>query len=355
MTAPIFGRVLDAYEYDESDRQAIIIDDPGNDQLAQPHQWGIDGWADDNCNVDITVRVRLFDDCSGDDLPGVAPGPNAVRLVERTFRARDGQNNSTTCVQRIWVVDFDPFYISDQTCVNSDPNDGVIWPCDETITICPDELTVNYPTIFDDNCSLIGVTYDDTRFDFVDGACYKILREWTVIDWCHYDVNTGAGLWTHTQVIKVIDSEGAAFDDCPSGPVTLCVEDENVYLPNNNQVFLGENNPNSSSCSAHVNLEHVVTETCSDYVLYDVKLYPSNGTDYIQVVSNTQVDLDTNNPGNTDIQFGICLIAIQPPDPQIWRAIQQQCLYQLASVGRREGLSQNTVDGRRWMWQCQYM
>ncbi|MDX1407458.1 MAG: HYR domain-containing protein, partial [Saprospiraceae bacterium] len=295
VTTPIFGDVLDAYEFEPSDRQPIILNDPGNDEYPQPYQWGYDGWADDNCDVEITVRVRLFDDCSGDNLPGAPPSPYTTRLVERTWRARDASNNSTTRVQRIWVVDFDPFYISDQTCVNADPNDGVIWPCDETYTTCPDEIPVNYPTVFDDNCSLIGVTYDDTRFDFVDGACYKILREWTIIDWCQYDVNTGAGLWSHIQVIKVLDSDPADFTDCPSGPVTLCVENDNVYLPNNNQVFLGEGNPNSSSCSAHVNMSRTVYETCSDYVIYDVKLYPNAGSEYIQVVSKTEVDLDSNN------------------------------------------------------------
>ena len=292
---PVFGRVLDANENDPSDRQPIIIDDPGNDEQSQPYQWGIDGWADDNCDVNITVRVRLFDDCSGDDLPGAPPSPYTVRLVERTFRAQDNEGNSRTCVQRIWVVDFDPFYISDQTCVNSDPNDGVRWPCDETYTTCPDEIPVNYPTIYDDNCSLIAVTYEDATFEFVDGACLKILRTWTIIDWCQYDPQTGAGIWDHVQVIKVQDGQAPAFDDCPTSPVVLCVADENVYLPNNNQVFLGEENPNSSSCSAHVDIDHVVTETCSDYVLYDVKLFLNDGPDYIQVVSQQQADVDSNN------------------------------------------------------------
>ncbi|MDX1408450.1 MAG: hypothetical protein R3330_09965, partial [Saprospiraceae bacterium] len=268
---------------------------PGHpDYLPQPYQWGFDGWADDNCTVEITVRVRIFDDCSG-DLPGAPPHPYATRMVERTFRARDASNNSRTCVQRIWVADFTPFYISDQTCVNADPNDGVIWPCDVEYSTCPEEIPVDYPTVFDDNCTLIGVTYEDDVFEFVDGACRKILRTWTIIDWCQYDAETGAGLWQHVQVIKVLDSEGAQFTDCPSAPVTMCVEDEEVYLPANNQVFLGESNPNASSCSAHVNLSHTVYETCSEYVIYDVKLFPNDGSEYIQVVAKTQADVDSTN------------------------------------------------------------
>ena len=280
--ASVFGTMIDAYDVDgdEGARQPIIINDPGNNTIGQPYEWGIDGWADDNCNVIIDVRTKIIDDCSGDDLPSTAPD-NAVRYIERIFRVRDNRGNVKTCKQIIWVVDFKPFYISDQTCNNPNPNDGVIWPCDELYETCPDSILVKEPVIFDDNCSLIGVTYEDTRFDFVDGACYKILRDWKVIDWCQYDANTGAGLWSYTQVIKVIDSNGPAFTDCPVEPVTLCAADEEISLPDNNQVFQGEDA--GTSCSVHVRKSHFVEEFCSGTVTYDVKVYPFNGPDFVQV------------------------------------------------------------------------
>jgi hypothetical protein len=213
--SPIFGNMYDAFAYndDESVRGDIIINDPGNHDYNQPHFWGIEGWADDNCEVNLQVRVRVYDDCSGDDLPG-SPPAGAVKLVERRFSASDGNDGVApgTCTQRIWVVDYEPFYIEDRTCFNSDPNDGVIWPCDVLLTDCPEDMSdTGEPTIFDDACSLIGVTYEDTRFDFVDGACYKILREWAVIDWCQYESDGEGGyhgLWYYTQVIKVHDEEG---------------------------------------------------------------------------------------------------------------------------------------------------
>jgi len=291
----VFGRVLDAYSYNQSDRRSIIIDDPGNDQLPQPYNWGLEGWADDNCAVDITVRVKIFDDCTG-DLPG-SPPPYAVRLVERTFLAKDAQGNSNTQVQRIWVIDYDPFYISDETCSNADPRDGVIWPCDVEYTTCPDGVSVDYPTIFDDNCSLIGVDYDDERFDIVDGACYKILRTWTVIDWCQYNSQTGEGLWQYVQVIKVKDNEAPeVIEVAPyiSGEVTFCALDSNISLPASNQVLIGEDNPLATSCSVHVVLEHQLIETCSDEIKYDVKFYPNNGSDYIQVLKQVTRPVDSN-------------------------------------------------------------
>ncbi|RLD21222.1 MAG: hypothetical protein DRI69_04680 [Bacteroidetes bacterium] len=298
-----FGRVLDAFDYGQDDRESIVINDPGNEEVSQPHNWGIEGWADDNCDVEITVRVKIWDDCSGDNLPAGAPSQYAVRLVERTFLAKDAQGNSNTAVQRIWVVDYDPFYISDLTCVNLDPHDGVIWPCDEVYDNCPqDGIPVNYPTVFDDNCSLIGVTFEDARFDFVEGACYKILREWTVIDWCQYEpYPEEQGIWKYTQVIKVIDSHGPEFEVVPpfqSGQVTFCVLDSNISLPANNQVFLGENNPLATSCSVHVILEHRITEMCSESVEYDVKIYLNNATPYLQLVNTTVVPVDSNGVAN---------------------------------------------------------
>ena len=297
----VFGNMFDAFQYndDESVRQDIIINDPGAlpDISPQPHFWGIDGWADDNCEVNLQVRVRVIDDCSGDDLPANAP-PGAVRLIERRFSASDGSEGIApgTCTQRIWVVDFDPFFITDVTCNNANPNDGVIWPCDVLLTTCPEDLgDTGEPVIFDDACSLIGVAFEDTRFNFVDGVCFKILRRWSVIDWCQYDPVTGAGLWHYTQVIKVNDHEGPEFLECPQGPVTLCVADPGVTLPDNNQAFLGEDDPLSSSCSAHLNLCQPVFDACSGFVRYDVKIYLFNSNEFIQVKPTTSAPVDTNN------------------------------------------------------------
>ncbi|HJW30165.1 MAG TPA: T9SS type A sorting domain-containing protein, partial [Saprospiraceae bacterium] len=269
----------------------------------QPHFWGIDGWADDNCQVSLQVRVRIVDDCSGGTLPGNAP-EGAVKLIERRFSASDGNDGVApgTCTQRIWVVDYDPFYITDTNCNNPNPNDGVIWPCDVLFTNCPEDLgDTGEPTLFDDACSLVAATYEDERFDFVDGACFKILRHWKVIDWCQYNAQTGYGLWEYIQVIKVHDQTGPEFTDCPAGPVTLCVADQGVSLPDNNQAFLGHEDPNSSSCSVHLNLHQIVHETCSDLVNFDVKLYPFNGDEYWVMKPTTTIALDENN--NADLSF----------------------------------------------------
>src|SRR5690606_33212455 len=209
----VFGNLYDAFRYndDESVRGDIIIDDAGNEEYPQPYNWGLEGWADDNCEVNLQVRVRVLDDCSGDELPANAPA-GAVKLIERRFSAADGNEGNApgTCTQRIWVVDYHPFYIEDTDCSNRDRNDGVVWPCDVELTSCPEgeftpEALNSQPTLFDDACSLVAMTYDDDAFYFVDSACLKILRTWTVIDWCQFDAQEGTGIWEYVQVIKVID------------------------------------------------------------------------------------------------------------------------------------------------------
>ena len=41
----------------------------------------------------------------------------------------------------------------------------------------------------DDECELVGVNYEDVRYDIIPDACYKIVRTWKLIDWCKYDPN----------------------------------------------------------------------------------------------------------------------------------------------------------------------
>ena len=61
----------------------------------------------------------------------------------------------------------------------------------------------------EDNCSLVAVQYVDELFDIVPDACFKILRRWTVLDWCQYDPSIGLldGRWEYVQIILVNDSE----------------------------------------------------------------------------------------------------------------------------------------------------
>nr|MDQ3017186.1 T9SS type A sorting domain-containing protein [Bacteroidota bacterium] len=117
----------------------------------------------------------------------------------------------SSCTQRIWVVNFFPIV-----------EDSIIWPLDYHGVECslgtdPDDLDPPYdrPIINEDECDLIGINYEDLVFNIVDGACYKILRTWRVIDWCLYEqfggLLLGYNYWEHVQIIKVVNQFGPVF------------------------------------------------------------------------------------------------------------------------------------------------
>jgi hypothetical protein len=88
--------------------------------------------------------------------------------------------------------------------------DDVEWPCDLTLEGCSgadtDPLYTGRPIVGDTECGLIADTFTDEVFTLVDDACFKILRHWSIIDWCQEDPNSGLPYrWDYTQVIKVID------------------------------------------------------------------------------------------------------------------------------------------------------
>ncbi len=295
-TNRLFGTVVDGFTYDESERQPIFINDPGNPNFTQPHYWGIDGYVTDNCNLELDIQVRVYDDCSGDDLPGNAP-PGAVKLVQRRFIATDPAGRVGSCTQNIWVINFDPFYINNQN--PNDPTDDIIWPSDVEVDHCgiPDTI---YPIILNDGCAQIGINLKERVFEHIDGACVKILRDWTVLDWCQFNASTGKGIWRYTQVVKITDSAGALFTECNNDIQTYCTLDEEVT-----EVI----QPGSeTSCFVHLNIRKHIEDICSETVKYDVKIYPPNSSQPLIGVGNTFVSM---NPDGT---FDLVLNTAVSPD-----------------------------------------
>lgn len=163
---------------------------------------------------------------------------------QRTWTAKDKCGASISCSQKIYTkhrTDFEVMF----------PQDLVL-NCDANAGTSPDGQA-GRPMIMDDECELVGVSYDDVRFDIVPDACYKIVRTWKLIDWCKYDPNQhnrktdvivddrfvanaetrgciyrklkddGDGYMTYTQIIKVIDTKRPTIV-CPKND-TLCIND----------------------------------------------------------------------------------------------------------------------------------
>ncbi len=113
------------------------------------------------------------------------------------------------------------------------------------------------PNASDVDCSVTAITYDDQYFPDVDddGVCAKILRTWVVIDWCAYDASTGAGEFTRTQIIKLIDTDAPNVN---AGVNVTC--DDMVYNTDDNECepFVKILLSASDMCTATEDLEWVV-------------------------------------------------------------------------------------------------
>ncbi len=106
-----------------------------------------------------------------------------------------------------------------------DPNEEycggeIDWPEDETL-ICQD-FELNVPTWVGGPCDRIAYHVDQDTFWFEEGACFKLLNHWTVLNECVEERYPGYGTWTHTQVVKFFDDEDpilSGVDTCYAAPI----------------------------------------------------------------------------------------------------------------------------------------
>jgi len=188
-----------------------------------PSDITIDCKADYN-NLDVTGRPAYIDNCGVVEVTSKdAANINqcGVGLVSRTWTVKDGQGYTHSCVQRITLFDSNPFYVNQDDA--TDPDDDIVWPAHYTTEECHASLeTEDLPAGFDkpvvvsDPCSIIAMHHKDQVFKLVDGACEKIIRTWTVIDWCTYNENNpipGRGLYVYNQIIKLQNKTAPVFTE----------------------------------------------------------------------------------------------------------------------------------------------
>lgn len=228
-------------------------------------QYGIPT-ATDNCNVTISPSVtRNINQCG-------------EGTITRRFTAEDNDGNTAICTQRITVRNLDPFFINPTNA--NDSNDDVIWPANVTLTngcagdgILPENLPSGRqePIILNEGCSAITFNYEDVVFQYVDEACLKVLRTWTVIDDCRYFPPFGTiGIWKYTQVIKIENSTKPTFvTGCNVSDITR------TSLPN---------------CETRIQVQATATDDCT----------PSASLKYSYTVDEDRNGtIDFNGNGNT--------------------------------------------------------
>jgi hypothetical protein len=194
----------------------------------------IDTWFDLSC----TGTINGFDDISA--------------YVIRKWTVVDESGNSATCDQYIYFErrhTLDVFFPADVTVDCTDP---ITNPGATGIPFVTD-FGLNWDVWPNGTFCELNATYNDLRLNVCDGT-YKILRTWTIYDWC---LPSGPfNPLTHIQIIKVEDSQGPELD---------CPEDMTVGT-----------NPND--CQLDFNLPDVIVrDNCSRLASIEAQWQDYNG------------------------------------------------------------------------------
>ncbi len=200
---------LGIWDHEDNFNQCMVevqVDDPNGPSFDCPDDVSVDcgGYnldnlsnfgepsGSDNCSIDWSLinEKATIDECG-------------FGYIERSWNIITNGNNVAVCTQTITVENRTPF----------NESSNINWPADIDVNCSQgtDTDVTNVPTYKGQlACSNVFSSYDDLEFQYVEDACLKILRYWTVVDWC----NDGAQFY-HTQVIKVLDDNGPTnFANC---------------------------------------------------------------------------------------------------------------------------------------------
>ncbi len=161
--------------------------------------------AVDNCGftIDSTSTIDI-DECGWGS-------------ITRTWTVTDNVGFTASCTQVITVENDNPLLESEITW----PETYTTYECGASVE--PEDLPLPYraPTFDTDEYSNTYINHSDAIYTISGNSCYKILRTWTVIDWCNYDIENpqDGGSFTHTQIVKVLDNTAPELT-CPEDIVT---------------------------------------------------------------------------------------------------------------------------------------
>src|SRR5690349_17259142 len=272
--------------------------------------------------------------------------------IVRTFRAFDCHGNSSQCTQRV-VVTYEQDYF-------------VRFPNDVIVTVCDGTGNYGEPTFFGEDCELLGVSFEDEIFTVVPDACFKIERNWKIINWCTYNPNlvplcinvpnpnpnaitnhptnlpgpivspiqtTGdpwkstivkiapsdpvatnysifydpnANCYTYKQIIKIIDTQDPLVD-CPASPVTICDLTANDPQLWNAMYWWDNGNQSHDLCEAPSDICLTATDLCSgSNISFEYQLFLDLDGDGVMetVVNSTMLGSQPGGLGWNNVLFG---------------------------------------------------
>ncbi len=246
------------------------IKDPIKPEITCPAPKTINCGQDYN-NTTLTGQPYATDNCSIANvnfLNEVNLNSCGTGTVLRTWKATDSSGNSSTCNQLITIADNTPISVTF-------PNDILTYACQPNT----DPAVTGVPVVTGKDCEQLQITNTDYIFYTAEPSCYKLIRNWAIIDWCTYQPNApnGAGFWEHTQVIEVRDTVAPVIT-CPANltvgigqsncqtfaavPLPVVTDCSNQITITNNSVF-AQNNMGAAS-GTYPKGVHTITYTAAD-------------------------------------------------------------------------------------------
>ncbi|MCC6724216.1 MAG: HYR domain-containing protein [Saprospiraceae bacterium] len=267
---PVTLRVVDAGGLSSTCVSQAIVKDQVQPEIICPGPVTI-GCGQDFNNSALTGLPFATDNCS----VASTTVSNAINLnncgngtVTRTWMAKDQSNNAATCQQVVTIGDITPITVTF-------PTDVLTYECEPNT----DVSVMGDVVVTGKDCEQLQITHTDYFFYTAEPACFKLIRNWAVIDWCSYSPNApnGAGFWESTQVIEVRDSVAPVLSCPASFTVGIdgfnCSKQVNVPLPTiddcSDQLTITNNsqfatNSNGAASGVYPKGTHSVTYTVSD-------------------------------------------------------------------------------------------
>ena len=154
----------------------------------------------DNCSTEVTVIELDSSNVDYNCLTG---------SISRQLMVTDASGNSASCTQFIQ-------WNGVQALLEVD----IQWPEDIYLDACagvvysPDSigLEMGFPIFLNWTCGMLGMNFEDQVFYTNDEVCFKVVRSWSVIDWCSYDPEVVSGIFEHTQIVEVVDNQAPVVD-----------------------------------------------------------------------------------------------------------------------------------------------
>ncbi len=187
-----------------------------------------------NCGADISPDLRgrpvLSDNCltiepEYEDIENLSAQCGTGSVTRRWFAMDNGR--------KVYLNDCEQLFNFSSNVVLS--YNSFRWPSDRADATCSNYTTdlgdvpllrsTNEPVDEANICGLLSYSFHDKVFYNTEGYCLKIVRTWTVIDWCTYDPNFNPfnGIWSDNQVIKVSNESSLTIDQCPPDTITVDV------------------------------------------------------------------------------------------------------------------------------------